>query len=263
MGQNIVLTGMVLSAVPVGEYDKRITLLTRERGKISAFARGARRPGSQLMASGSPFSFGTFEVYEGRSSFTVVKTEISNYFRKLAENLDDACYGFYFLEIADYYARENTDEIHMLKLLYQSLRALEKESLENRLVRRIFELKALTINGEYPNVFSCMMCGREESLPWFHTKSGGVLCENCGKQAADARCLHPSALYAMQFIITSSVEKLYTFTLSQQALENLEKTMDEYMAFYVDKKFHALQILKEEKFFPEKISGCNPKQKRV
>lgn len=244
MGQTIILTGMVLSAVPVGEYDKRIMLLTKERGKISAFARGARRPGNQLMAAGSPFSFGQFEVYEGRSSYTVVKAEITNYFRELAEDFDCACYGFYFLEIADYYARENTDEIHMLKLLYQSLRALEKKRLNNRLVRRIFELKALVINGEYPNVFSCQKCGKEQELRWFHVKEGGTLCALCGKQDR-ALHLNGSALYAMQYIVTSTIEKLYTFTVSEEVLENLEKIMDEYMAVYMDGRFHSLQILEE------------------
>lgn len=269
MGQTIVLTGMVLSAVPVGEYDKRVVLLTRERGKISAFARGARRPGSQVMAASNPFAFGQFEAYEGRSSYTVIKADISNYFRELVQDLEGAYYGFYFMELADYYSRENADEAPMLKLLYQSLRALESRRFENRLVRRIFELKTMVINGEYPNVFSCLKCKREEHLKYFHVRSGGTLCQECGR-AEHALELDESTLYTLQYIITARVEKLYTFTVSSKVLEKLEQIMNCYMEFYIDRKFHALQVLEENEGFAclvensfTKNSSCNKPLKRL
>ena len=97
MSQSVIVMGMVLTAMPVNDYDKRITILTKERGKITAFARGARRPSSQLLAATNPFAFGEFEVFEGRNSYNVTKANIQNYFRELVLDLDAASLGFYLM----------------------------------------------------------------------------------------------------------------------------------------------------------------------
>ena len=51
MQESLYVTGIVLKQTPFGEYDRRVCLLTREKGKITAFARGARKPGNRLAAA--------------------------------------------------------------------------------------------------------------------------------------------------------------------------------------------------------------------
>ena len=211
MSDLLKLTGIVLLAAPAGEYDKRVVILTKECGKITAFAKGVRRQNSPLLAAASPFAFGEFSCYEGRGTYRLVQAEIQQYFREITEDMEAACYGSYFLEFADYYGRENLEAVEMLKLLYQSLRALLKNAIPNRLVRAVFELKLMEINGEY----------MEKPL---------------GK-------LEDSTIYTWEYVLASPVEKLYTFTVSEKVLEEFTKCVAENKRRFVDKTFHSLDIL--------------------
>ncbi len=243
MNQSITVTGLILSATPIGEQDKRVVILTKEKGKISAFAKGARRQNSPLMGVTNPFAFGEFELYEGRTSYNVMHAGISNYFMELSTDFEGAYYGFYFLEIADYYTKEYNDEKQMLKLLYQTLRALSSGKIMRELVRYIYELKALVINGEAPEVFRCVNCGAEDRKLIFSSHNHGMICSECQGIAPDGIPVCDSTLYAMQYIVSATIEKLYTFTVSEQVLQELRRIMKQYTDTHIDKKFKSLEIL--------------------
>lgn len=245
MSQLITVTGMVISASPIGDYDKRVVILTKERGKLSAFAKGSRRPQSHLAGSTAPCAFGTFTLYEGRTSYTIHSAEISHYFAELRMDVEAAYYAFYFLEFADYYAKEGNDEREMLKLLFQTMRVLTKRILPLPLVKNIFELKAICINGEGPQVFQCVNCGCKDRPCVFSVRAGGLICEECDRQVTDGWTLHTSTLYAMQYIISSSIEKLYTFQLSEEVMKEFDRIMERYKEVYVEKHFKSLEILRQ------------------
>ncbi len=312
VNQSVTVTGIVLSVTPIGEYDKRVVILTKERGRISAFAKGARKPNSPLggavspfcsaFAKGarkpnsplggavSPFCFGEFILYEGRTSYNIMQVNIANYFQELRSDMEAAYYGFYFMEFAEYYTREYNDETQMLKLLYQTFRALTNKNISNALIRCIFELKAIYINGEGPQVFQCVKCGDTERPVVFSAKEGGVVCSECMQGVYDdmeiiyingegpqvfqcvkcgdterpvvfsakeggvvcSECMQgvyddmeidTSTLYAMQYVASSTIEKLYTFTVADSVLYNLKKIIGRYISVYIDKQFKSLEIL--------------------
>lgn len=213
MQELVIVTGMVLKQMPIAEYDRRVCILTKERGKIAAFARGARKPGNRLSAATNPFCFGKFRLYAGRDSYTMADAEIQNYFEGLMTDYEGAYYGMYFMEVADYYARENNDEREMLKLLYQSLRAVCAPSLPNPLVKCVFELKAVAVNGEFPGV-------------------------------PQDRRLEESTVYALNYIEKSPVESLYTFAVTDSVLTELTQVAEEYRKRFMDRSFKSLEILK-------------------
>lgn len=211
MRETTEMTGMVLISAPSGDYDRRLVLLTRERGKITAFAHGARKQGNSLMAASRPFSFGTFLLYEGRSAYNLQSAQITNYFDSLSSDMEGSCYGSYFMEVAAYLAQENMDGTELLMLLYQSLRALINETIPNRLVRRVFELRAMVVNGEYT-----------QAPP-------GVVSDSCQ--------------YAWEYVIATPIQSLYTFILNEETLREFEQAVESVRLQFLVHRFRALEIL--------------------
>ena len=201
----------MLYSGPVGESDRRLTLLTGELGKISAFARGARRPGSSLMAAMRPFTYGQFELYQGRDAYTMDAISDARYFDHISKDLESSCYGTYFMEMLGYYGHEALEAYDMVNLGFASLLALEKKLIPCRLIRAIFELKLLYINGEY----------------WPQPRKE----------------LAPGAVAAWQYVLSSSYDKLFSFNLEGTVMKQFCSHVDELRDYYIDRKFKSLEVL--------------------
>lgn len=242
MKDKIELTGMILSSTIVGDYDKRLVILTRERGKITAFARGARKPNSPYLGISEPFNFGTFTLLEGYDAYRLIGGEIKDYFLEVKNDIEGICYGTYFCDVLEYLCVEGIGDVNILNLIYLTLKALMKKELPNRLVQRIFELKVLVFDGEEMAAFSCVKCG-EKKLVAFYSFENGMLCKNCAKKVKGVFYLAESALYTIQYILSTPLEKLYTFQVSDVVFEEMDIVIGQYFKQHVSKKFNSLEIL--------------------
>lgn len=252
MTDSITVTGMILSAQPMGEYDRRLVFLTKERGKIAAFAKGVRRPTAALSGVGQPFVFGRFTLFEGKNSYTLQAADVENYFSGIRSDLKAVYYGVYFCEFADAVTREGINAGAELKVLYRSLGALLRESIGMELVRCIFEMKMLCVSGVSPQVCECVRCKSKEDLTWFSAKAGGCICKKCvtaGKISAEEHedlCpVSPSTLYTMQFILATPIESLYTFTVKPEVLKELQMILIQFLKVHIGRQFHSIEMLEE------------------
>ena len=198
------------------------------------------------MAASDPFVFGAFTLYEGRTSYSLNQVSVTHHFVELATMQPGIYYGYYFLELADYFGREGTDEREIMNLLYVTVKALLNPQMDDRLVRCIFELRTMAEQGICPSLFQCSECGREdvpEDQWYFSQEYHGILCPSCANGKRDVRRISASAVYSMRYIVSIPMGKLYTFTVNPDILLELEQIIHLYTARNTDRKFKSLKIL--------------------
>jgi DNA repair protein RecO (recombination protein O) len=169
---------IVLRTHKLGEADRIITLLTRERGKIRAVAKGVRRTKSKFGARLEPFSRVDLLVFEGKSLDIITQAESLNaYGQELALDYSLWTAGQTMLETADRLTPEDSISAEsQYLLLVGALRTLVTGEHAASLVLDAFLLRSLSMAGYSPTLSACVICGVAGTQPFFHVSTGGALC---------------------------------------------------------------------------------------
>ncbi len=239
--------GVVLRARDVDEADRVLTILTKERGVVSAFANGSKRMKSKLMASTQTFAYSRFQLYKGKDHYTVDSAEPITVFYGIRNDVDRLALAGYLCELAQCLAPEEDEAEGFLRLLLNCLHFLDKGSREPIMVKALFELRALSMAGYMPNLVGCDVCGCFESEKmFFYINSAKLVCLPCAKPPFSEQVIELtiSVLSAMRYIIYSEFDKLFAFTLTQPSLGLLARVIETYTLCRIGHSFKTLEFIK-------------------
>jgi DNA repair protein RecO (recombination protein O) len=170
----------VLRARPLGEADRVFTLLTRERGKVDAVAKGVRRPRSSMAGRLEPLAEVRVALHKGRSLDVITEARtIASYWSGLCRP-DALATASLFAETIDLFCEHELALPEIYALLAGAIAAVAASDSPAVLVPR-FQLRLLHALGLAPADDACVRCGEgfNEHGAWLDLDGGGLGCERC------------------------------------------------------------------------------------
>lgn len=113
--------GIVILESNMNDYDKMVTLLTPDIGKIGCAARGSRRPKSVLMAGTQFLSFSNFLIYNSPTSYSINSCDTIEVFYNIRNDLNKLNYASLISRIVYDVTDENQYTYNILQLLLNTL----------------------------------------------------------------------------------------------------------------------------------------------
>ncbi len=239
--------GMVVRETVTGDYDKMLTVITEDFGKISVSARGARRSGNRFSAGTQVFSFCQWMLYKGKSNTYILNScDIIMSFYEIRQDLSLLAYAAHMLDMLQDTTYENQSAKEPLSLLLHAMNALIHKDRNPELVVRVFSLKLVQIMGFTPCLTGCCRCGTSKIEDiYFSFEDCGFLCEKCSKGSGNAVRIEPGTAKALIYVICAGVRDAFAFQLSEDVLKNFLFVVDKYIDDRLERKYCKLSFLKE------------------
>ena len=235
--KNIKVNGIVIAENNMGDFDKMLTILTPNLGKIGCSAKGSRRPKSQLLSGTQFLCFGEYMLFKGSETYTMNSCETIELFYNIRTDLDKLTYASYITKIINDVTTENQNSFNTLKLFLNTLYMISETDKDLDFITAVFKLRMLKILGFAPNVRECTCCKTKENLTHFSIIDNGFKCSSCGKQDTGSISMSDPTRNAIMYIMSADPKKIFSFELSENCQKELELIANIYLNEKLEKEY--------------------------
>lgn len=239
---------LVLKVVDFSETSRIATLFTREHGKLSGLAKGARRLKSPFEAALDLLTLCRIVFIRKSSADLDLLTEASviKRFRPKGGRLHRYYAGFY---VAELIATLTEPYAPMARLFDEAVVALDRVATAENVAVAVarFELVALRELGYMPRLDACTGCNRPlqpAGTVCFSPKGGGVLCRSCRQQQAGGITVSAGTIQTLRWLAEQSagVQRL---RINRRALGEMRGVLTRYLTYLAGRPFRLHAYLKE------------------
>lgn len=231
----------------IGEADRFITALTREKGVVRASARGARNLKNRHASATQLLCYSRLSLIEGRDKYIIEDARPLRVFFELRQDIGRLALAQYFCELAGVLAPRDEPAEADLRLMLNALHYVA-QGRDPRQIKAVTELRMLTLAGFMPDLTACTGCGAAEGAPmWLLPGEGVLLCGTCAGQGGrplpdGAIPLDATVLAAMRHIVYAAFDRLFAFTVPETAAAALAQASERYLLHQLGRSFRTLDF---------------------
>ncbi|HET9659593.1 MAG TPA: DNA repair protein RecO [Thermomicrobiales bacterium] len=237
---------IVLSRFDLGETDRIFTLLTRDRGKIRAVAKGARKPTSKLAPSLEYFTRSRMILSRGRDLDIITSVEVLERPDNLGERIDAFSHACHLAEVTNKLVPEEQDVPDIYRLLSAALSELDGSG-SPWLLARWYEMALLALTGYRLDLYHCANCGNDlQAEPnVLGIRSGGIVCPDCRAIDPNGRVMSINAQKILRSLDRNGMSELRRISVEPVLAGEIEATLSVYIRSIAEREFSSLKVLRE------------------
>jgi len=215
------------------DNDRQITLYTKNYGKITAIAVGARKIKSKLSGELEPFCISDIYLVQAKNT-KIIGAENIRRFSAVTSSLEKIrIIGFYF-HVIDTLIKDGHPDAELYDFLKNMIEIVEEDKvgLSSALLKSFFQLRVLDMLGYRPEVASCVVCSGviTNGYNFFSPQKGGIVCVYCQKSPKDFPS-SDNAVKVVKAFLALPVKDIPRLRLEDALIGEFRTIIDEFYEF--------------------------------